>query len=108
MREDGFTGLTWRIGGAEAAASGILAAANAAYFACYSAARVNRARRAGALALVLINLALAGEGALYLTLASPADDGARALATVAVRTLLLAAVATMAAVIARREAARIA
>jgi hypothetical protein len=86
--------LIQRFSSSEAAASGLLGAANAAYFGARAVSEGERARRAGLLALVLVNLALAAESALYLALLPGSSDSFELVSTLFVRTALLAAVAT--------------
>jgi uncharacterized phosphosugar-binding protein len=66
--------LLERVSGAESAGAAVLGAGNAAYFATYAARQRSPARRGAGTALVLMNLALAGESALYLA-AMPATAG---------------------------------
>jgi hypothetical protein len=95
-----------RIAASEAAASGLLALANAVYFGALAGASASRGRRGAAWALVLVNAALALESALYVLLFAPGPSGAAPVAAFAARTSVLVAVATLSALIWRRESAR--
>jgi hypothetical protein len=89
--------LTERFAAAEAAGSAVLGAGNAAYFALVSARERRAARRSGAMTLVLLNLALAAESALYLSVLPAGEAGA----LLFVRTMALTAAITIFAAICR-------
>jgi hypothetical protein len=90
----------------EAAGSLAFAGLNCAYFCAGARSESSAARRTGALALLLVNLALAAESALYLAVLP--DMGARleSFGALAVRTIVLGASLTISALIFRRESAR--
>jgi hypothetical protein len=98
--------LTGRVTAAEAAATGLLAVVNAVYFGGRWREASAPARRAAALALVLVNAAFAAEAAAYLAFLSAGDGAAHDIAIVTSRSLALIAVATLTALVWRREGGR--
>ncbi|HXH23083.1 MAG TPA: hypothetical protein VNN10_13750 [Dehalococcoidia bacterium] len=85
---------------AEAAAGAGLGAWNAWHFGASARSAGRTARRAAALTLALLNAALAGEAVFYLAFLAQPDSGP-GLATVCVRSLSLAAVAAVTALVLR-------
>lgn len=90
-----------RLTASEAAASAVLAAGNAWYFGRYSAGARPRPKRVAAGVLTLVNLALAAEALLYLAFLPEMSSGEERSATVAVRSILLLAAASVFALVLR-------
>lgn len=90
-----------RIASAEAAGTGFIAAGNAAYFVHLVRYARRPARRAAAFSMMLLNLALVAEAALYLAVLPDTGAALEGTATTGVRTVALAAVALVALLILR-------
>ena len=83
----------------------VLAAVNCGYFASYARATGSTSRRAGAIALAVINAGFVSEAAAYLSFAQPVSGIELAAASV-VRPLLLAATAFVSLLIWRQSGRR--
>lgn len=95
-----------RMGSTEAAIEGVLATGNAAYFAGMASRSHRPAATVAAGALALVNAGLAAEAALYLALLPPHGSSIESVASLTTRTVLLAAVAVLSALVVRRGSRR--
>lgn len=90
----------------QAAGSGVLGFANAAYFATYVARVRMRARKVAASSLVLVNAALGLEGAAFVVAGPTPHGGFEEAALVVARTSMLMGAAFVSLLIVRQHAAR--
>jgi hypothetical protein len=95
-----------QIASSEAAAAGMLAAHNSFHFAKVASRQSSRARKVAAWSLLLVNAAIAAEAALYLAFLPAGASTLEGTAIVAVRSLILAAVAAISALVLRQHPRR--